>query len=184
MIDIRQEKCVFTVRRKLLLSSEFFALTFKGSFTQTISNLTQEGGRSRKEPVIHPIDQPSIYGRLVYGMYDRFKGKPEEEYQEWWTKVHYQLLPLELVLTEDELNLYAPELHDERKNKYFGVFRRNKERPSADAPDWVVAIRETKLSALADLQNETKIVLEKLNSSTLIPLLHYVVWRLGAQYGT
>lgn len=49
-----------------------------------------------------------ILGRLVYAMYDRFKGKPVKEYQEWWTKVHYQLLPLEAILTPDERHHYAP----------------------------------------------------------------------------
>ncbi|BBN02840.1 hypothetical protein MPTK1_2g18580 [Marchantia polymorpha subsp. ruderalis] len=124
-----------------------------------------------------------ILGRLVYAMYDRFKGKPVKEYQEWWTKVHYHLVPLESVLTTDELNLYKTELKNERENKYFGVFRRNEGSPSAEAPDWVVAIRGTHIKALADLLNDYKIVVEKLHSSNMIPLLQAVVCRLGAQHG-
>ncbi|PTQ27535.1 hypothetical protein MARPO_0194s0013 [Marchantia polymorpha] len=137
------------------------------------ANDQQDDARLRK------IKKCAILGRLVYGMYDRFRGKPEKEYQKWWTKVHYDLLPLESVLTKDELNLYAKELQDERKNKYFGVFRRNKEKPSAEAPAWVVAIRGTEPSALVDLHNDAKIVLEKLNSSNLITILHAVVRRLA-----
>ncbi|BBN12725.1 hypothetical protein MPTK1_5g22410 [Marchantia polymorpha subsp. ruderalis] len=129
------------------------------------------------------IKKRAILARLVYGMYDRFRRKPEIEYKEWWTKVHYHLVPLESVLTEDELKLFAKELEDERQNQYFGVFRRNKDSPLDEVPEWVVAIRGTEPSALADLHNDAKIVLEKLNSSTLIPLLYYVVWRLGAQHG-
>ncbi|OAE29479.1 hypothetical protein AXG93_1028s1220 [Marchantia polymorpha subsp. ruderalis] len=141
------------------------------------ANNEQDDASERK------IKKRAIHGRLIYGMYDRFKDKPAKKYQKWWTKVHYDLVPLESVFTEDELHLYAKELHEERQNMYFGVFRRNKERPSAEAPDWVVAIRGTKLSAWADLQNDLGIVLETLNSSTLIALLYYVVWRLCAQHG-
>ncbi|PTQ26734.1 hypothetical protein MARPO_0497s0001 [Marchantia polymorpha] len=131
------------------------------------------------------IKKRAIHVRLLYGMYDRAQDIPEAEYQEWWTQVHYQLLPMDSILTEDELNLYAPELEEERENQFFGVFLRKEERPSAEAPVWVGAIRGTNLSAraLADLQNDAKIVLERLNPSTLIPLLYYVVWRLGELHG-
>ncbi|PTQ31795.1 hypothetical protein MARPO_0106s0001 [Marchantia polymorpha] len=131
------------------------------------------------------IKKRAIYVRLVYGIYDRCKAKPPEDHEEWWTKVHYQLLPLEAILTPDERHHYAPELKDESKNKYFGVFLRNEDSPLAEAPEWVVAIRGTKFSgtkrALVDIENNVKIVLEKLNSSTLIRLLKHVVWRLGEE---
>ncbi|BBN12712.1 hypothetical protein MPTK1_5g22290 [Marchantia polymorpha subsp. ruderalis] len=123
-----------------------------------------------------------IHGRLVYGMYDRFRRAPETEYKEWWTKVHYHLVPLESVLTEKELQLYETELEAERQHQYFGVFKRNKDSPLAEAPEWVVAIRGTEPEALVDLYNDAKIVLETLNSSTLIPLLEYVVRRLSQQH--
>ncbi|BBN12713.1 hypothetical protein MPTK1_5g22300 [Marchantia polymorpha subsp. ruderalis] len=124
-----------------------------------------------------------IHGRLVYGMYDRFRRKPAKKYKKWWTKVHYDLVPLESVLTEEERQLYAKELEAERQHQYFGVFQRNKDSPLAEAPEWVVAIRGTEPEASVDLYNDAKIVLETLNSSTLIPLLEYVVRRLSEQHG-
>ncbi|BBN05080.1 hypothetical protein MPTK1_3g10110 [Marchantia polymorpha subsp. ruderalis] len=129
------------------------------------------------------INKRVILGSLVSGMYERFRGKPAPVYQEWWTKVHYDLIPLESVLPREKLDLYAAELENEHKNKYFGVFRRNKESPSAEAPNWVVAIRGTEPPTPADLKNDFKIVLEKLNSSKMIPILHAVVWHLGRQHG-
>ncbi|OAE19804.1 hypothetical protein AXG93_4392s1000 [Marchantia polymorpha subsp. ruderalis] len=130
------------------------------------------------------IKKRAIYVRLVYGMYDRAQDIPEAECSEWWTKVHYDLLPLESIFTADELNTYAPELEKERKDKYFGVFRRKIDRPSAEAPQWVVAIRGTNLFALADLRNDAKIFFETLNESTLSQLLYYVVWALCELHGS
>ncbi|KAG6553353.1 hypothetical protein Mapa_005088 [Marchantia paleacea] len=112
-------------------------------------------------------------------MYDRFRGKSAKECQEWWTMVHYHPLPLESILTQDEIKTYARELRKERQHQYFGVFLRNKERPSSVAPDWVVAIRGTEPVALTDLHNDLKIVLEMLHTS----LLEAVIRRLGAEYG-
>ncbi|BBN05621.1 hypothetical protein MPTK1_3g14610 [Marchantia polymorpha subsp. ruderalis] len=167
-----------------------------GAYVHVAYNIRKKSQAKKNDPelIFHANDQQDdarvrkikkrvIHGRLIYGMYDRFNGKPEKECEEWWTRVHYHLLPLESILTKDELHLYAKELQDERNNKYFGVFRRNKERPSAEAPDWVVAIRGTEPSAWADLQNDYKIVVEKLNSSNLITILHAVVRRLGKEHG-
>ncbi|BBN12723.1 hypothetical protein MPTK1_5g22390 [Marchantia polymorpha subsp. ruderalis] len=154
----------------------------------------KEAKKNDPEPVFHANDQQDDAGerkikkrailvRLVYGMYDRFRRKPEIEYKEWWTKVHYQLIPLDSVLTEDELRRYATELEDERKDQYFGVFQRNKDSPLAEAPECVVAIRGTELFALVDLYNDAKIVFEKLNSSNLIKILEVVVRRLVTKHG-
>ncbi|BFI30685.1 hypothetical protein MPTK2_3g14600 [Marchantia polymorpha subsp. ruderalis] len=121
-----------------------------------------------------------ILGRLVYGMYDRFKRA--RKYEEWWTEVHYDLWELDKVLTKEELNKYATAVEYEHKNKYFGVFRRNNVFPLAEFPDWVVAIRGTHLLSSTDLKNDLAIVLETLKSSKLIKILKVVVRRLGKDY--
>lgn len=51
------------------------------------------------------IKKRAILRRLVYGTYDRFRGA--ENYDEWWTNVHYRLVPLESLLSVDERNSYA-----------------------------------------------------------------------------
>ncbi|BFI33928.1 hypothetical protein MPTK2_4g90460P [Marchantia polymorpha subsp. ruderalis] len=128
------------------------------------------------------IKKRAILGRLVYGTYDRFRGA--ENYEEWWTNVHYRLVPLESVLSVDERNSYAEELQDELCNQYFGVFQRtNESLPSALAPNWVVAIRGTDLSNIEDIINDLRIFTETLHSSTLIPILEAVVRSLVAQHG-
>ncbi|KAG6550256.1 hypothetical protein Mapa_008216 [Marchantia paleacea] len=137
----------------------------------------------KDETSVGKIQKRVILARLVYGMYDRFRGKPAKECQEWWTMVHYHPLPLESILTQDEIKTYARELRKERKHQYFGVFLRNKERPSSVAPDWVVAIRGTEPVALPDLHNDLKIVLEMLHTSSLSRLLEAVIRRLGAEHG-
>ncbi|OAE19195.1 hypothetical protein AXG93_4182s1430 [Marchantia polymorpha subsp. ruderalis] len=130
------------------------------------ANDKQDDARVRK------IKKRLILGSLVYGVYDMFEGKPPIE---WWTKVHYDLLELDEVLTEDDLDRYATELQDEHKNKYLGVFRRKKESPSAEASDWVVAISGTEPLNWADLQNDLAIILETLNSKNLITILEAIM---------
>ncbi|BFI43013.1 protein SERAC1 [Marchantia polymorpha subsp. ruderalis] len=125
-----------------------------------------------------------ILGRLVYGMYDWSRGA--EEYEEWWTKSHYDLWKLDKILTEDELNLYATEVQDQHKNKYFGVFRQKEGSPfvkDGDYPDWVVAIGGTQPESIEDLIHDFRIFVKKNNFSKLITILEVVVRRLVVQHG-
>ncbi|KAG6553218.1 hypothetical protein Mapa_005278 [Marchantia paleacea] len=123
----------------------------------------------------------TILVRLVYGIYHRLRKK--SAFKEWWTTVHYDWVPLEYILTPDETEKYIEELKKEEERKYFGVFVRNKERPSSVAPGCVVAIRGTDVRNLCDIRNNYKIWIEMLHTSSLSRLLEVVILRLCAKHG-
>ncbi|KAL2635108.1 hypothetical protein R1flu_006587 [Riccia fluitans] len=118
-----------------------------------------------------------ILANLIQAMYQRGSDKPD--YSQLLEHHYYEHIPLERILTNEDLQRCGDDLKKEEKYKYFGVLRkRNLRLANPVAPEWVVAIRGTDVKSLHDLRNDLKIALERLHTSSTVELLKIVVSRL------